>query len=215
MAVITTVSTANFGLPMGATQAYDCVISGSGLGSAFANGNYSVSFIPNVFTPVAWPTPGPPQTLQGTAPLTITGTTGSGVNPILITTFSGSVPSVGGPVMITGVQGNTAANGSWAATYVSPNSFSIPTTGNGTYSGGGVATVPTSQTFGGADFAQGIRSYNPPTGTGTSIGAACTAAMQALAFVAQQSGVAWMSAQTQASISFGLAAFLYKKAGGT
>lgn len=47
-------------------------------------------------------------------------------------------------VTITGVTGNTAANGTFTPTILSPTTFSIPATGNGTYAGGGIVT-PASQ----------------------------------------------------------------------
>ncbi len=49
----------------------------------------------------------------------------------------------GDVVKITGVQGNTAANGTWKITRLTPNKFLLQgSAGNGTYTGGGVATGP-------------------------------------------------------------------------
>lgn len=72
--------------------------------------------------------------------LSITGTTGNGVNPIVITSAAHGLVT-GNTVDITGVLGNTAANGTgWSVTRVSADTFSISATGNGTYISGGTIT---------------------------------------------------------------------------
>jgi hypothetical protein len=58
-------------------------------------------------------------------------------NPIVITTTSAHGLSTGNVAIISGVLGNTAANGTWPVTQISATQFSIPATGNGTYVSGG------------------------------------------------------------------------------
>lgn len=58
-------------------------------------------------------------------------------NPIVVTTTANHGVTTGQPVVISGVGGNTAANGSFVATYVSATTFSVPATGNGAYTSGG------------------------------------------------------------------------------
>lgn len=67
-------------------------------------------------------------------PLTITGATNA--NPIVITSVAhGRI--TGDYVTITGVVGNTAANGTWPIIKLSADTFSIPVAGNGAYVSGG------------------------------------------------------------------------------
>jgi len=65
----------------------------------------------------------------------ITGATNA--NPIVITSTAHGLTS-GDSVVISGVLGNTAANGTKTVTVVNANSFSIATAGNGAYTSGGV-----------------------------------------------------------------------------
>lgn len=76
------------------------------------------------------------------AAISITGTTGNLVSPIVITTATAHGYSSGDHVIITGVGGNTAANNTddnrvWIITVTDSTHFSIPKTGNGTYTSGG------------------------------------------------------------------------------
>jgi hypothetical protein len=58
--------------------------------------------------------------------------------PIVVTTTAAHGVTTGQPVTVSGVGGNTAANGSHTATYVSPTTFSLDgTTGNAPYTSGG------------------------------------------------------------------------------
>lgn len=67
-------------------------------------------------------------------PLTITGATNA--NPIVVTSVAhGRI--TGDLVTITGVVGNTAANGTWVITKLSADTFSIPVAGNSAYISGG------------------------------------------------------------------------------
>lgn len=59
------------------------------------------------------------------------------VNPIVVTTTASHGITTGQPVVISGVGGNLAANGSFVATYLSATTFSIPIAGNGAYTSGG------------------------------------------------------------------------------
>jgi hypothetical protein len=64
----------------------------------------------------------------------ITGATNA--NPIVITSAAHGL-STGMRVNITGVLGNTAANGTFTITKLTADTFSVPTTGNGAYTSGG------------------------------------------------------------------------------
>lgn len=69
-------------------------------------------------------------------------------SPIVITSGSTNVPQQYGPgvnpVTVQMVQGNTAANGTWAATNVNTtnNTFTLQSLGNGTYTSGGTWAEP-------------------------------------------------------------------------
>ena len=68
----------------------------------------------------------------------ITGATGAGVSPIVITTTSTTGLQTGQTVMISGVLGATAANGSWVITVLNSTTFQLNnSTGNATYTSGG------------------------------------------------------------------------------
>lgn len=67
-------------------------------------------------------------------PQTITSATGNAVNPVVCTLINHGL-SNGNLIEITGAAGNTALNGVWPATLIDANTFSLPTTGNGTYTG--------------------------------------------------------------------------------
>jgi hypothetical protein len=79
---------------------------------------------------------------------TVTLTTGTGLiqqatntSPIVITSAAHGLSS-GGTVTISGVLGNTAANGTWVITVVDANDFSLNgSVGNGTYTSGGTWTI--------------------------------------------------------------------------
>jgi hypothetical protein len=68
----------------------------------------------------------------------VSNVTGAGVSPIVITTTSTNALFTGQQVTISGVQGATAANGTYQITFISTTQFSLnSTTGNGAYTGGG------------------------------------------------------------------------------
>ena len=72
------------------------------------------------------------------AAATITGATNA--SPIVVTSAAHGLVT-GSQVTITGVTGNTAANGIWTVTVVDANRFSLnASTGSGSYSGGGMWT---------------------------------------------------------------------------
>ena len=78
-----------------------------------------------------------PDTVPGAA--TITGATN--VTNTVITTSGAHGFWVGMSVVIAGVLGNTAVNGTWPVTAVgSSTTFTIPAVGNGAYTSGGAAT---------------------------------------------------------------------------
>ncbi|MCX7420271.1 MAG: right-handed parallel beta-helix repeat-containing protein, partial [Planctomycetia bacterium] len=69
---------------------------------------------------------------------TVTATTGNGVTPIVITSPNHGLTS-GRRIVVSGVQGNTAANGAFTVNVIDANSFQlVGSTGNGVYTGGGV-----------------------------------------------------------------------------
>jgi hypothetical protein len=73
----------------------------------------------------------------------ITGTTGNGVSPIVVTS-NGHGLYDGYIVTITGVAGNTAANGTFSVTRINANTFSLDnSSGNGAWSSGGIITFYT------------------------------------------------------------------------
>lgn len=63
-------------------------------------------------------------------------TAASNATPIVVTS-AGHQVSTGQLVYISGVGGNTAANGTAVATFVDANRFSVPQAGNGAYTSGG------------------------------------------------------------------------------
>lgn len=69
------------------------------------------------------------------ASLTISSMSGAPTNPTLITTSTSHGLTTGDFVDVSGVDGNTAANGIWKATVTSPTQISIPVASNGTYAG--------------------------------------------------------------------------------
>lgn len=70
-------------------------------------------------------------------PATFAVSNASNTNPVTITTTGAHRLATGDRVVISGVGGNAASNGTWEVTKTGANTFTIPVTGNGTYSGGG------------------------------------------------------------------------------
>lgn len=64
----------------------------------------------------------------------------SNTNPIVITHDLPHGYTNGQTVFHRGIQGNTAANGTFTLTYLSPTTYSIPVAGNGSYLSGGIST---------------------------------------------------------------------------
>lgn len=92
------------------------------------------------------------KTIRVMAPLKVVVTGATNTNPITITTaviINGNPVALphlfqtGLSVTITGVTGNTAANTTQNITVTGANTFTIPVSGNGAYTGGGVATPNT------------------------------------------------------------------------
>jgi hypothetical protein len=68
-------------------------------------------------------------------------TAASNASPIAVTSTAHGL-TTGTAITISGVLGNTNANGSWIVTVVDPNTFTLNgSTGNGAYSGGGSWSV--------------------------------------------------------------------------
>jgi hypothetical protein len=66
-------------------------------------------------------------------------TAASMASPIQISTLAAHGLTTGAQVLITGAQGNTAANGLWTITVVGPNDFNLNgSTGNAAYTGGAI-----------------------------------------------------------------------------
>lgn len=76
-----------------------------------------------------------PANLSGTI------TNATNANPIVITTSAAHNLVTGDSVTISGVLGNTAANGTNVATVLTATTFSIPVAGNGAYTSGGTFTT--------------------------------------------------------------------------
>src|SRR5579864_7745651 len=71
----------------------------------------------------------------------VTGATNS--SPIVLGVTSTVGLAAGSIVSVAGVEGDTAANGTWQISDLTPNSVTLAgTTGNGNYTGGGAVTVP-------------------------------------------------------------------------
>lgn len=76
------------------------------------------------------------------SPTTLTVTGATNLSPITITTSANHGLRTGARVTITGVGGNTAANGIWIITYASDTTFTLNgSTGNGTYTTGGTVST--------------------------------------------------------------------------
>ncbi len=99
--------------------------------------------------------PATPQPIQSglnaaaAAGLTLRGpATGAGIAPIIITTTDPHNFLNGSPLTIAGVDGNTNANGRWAATVLTPTTVALyskageASTGNGAYTSGGTIREP-------------------------------------------------------------------------
>jgi hypothetical protein len=67
-------------------------------------------------------------------------TAATNVNPIQITSTAHGLVT-GSHVVIAGVLGNTAANGTWTVTVIDADNFTIPVAGNGAYTTGGTWTL--------------------------------------------------------------------------
>lgn len=77
-------------------------------------------------------------TTESTSSFTVSATTGNAVSPIQITTVATNALVTGQTVVINGVTGNTAANGTFTITVIDNTHFTLNgTTGNGSYTGGG------------------------------------------------------------------------------
>jgi len=72
--------------------------------------------------------------------LTVQSTSGTGTTPTTITTTTNHTLTSGQTVTLSGVTGNTAANGTFTATVTGPTTFTIPVTSSGTGSAGTVIT---------------------------------------------------------------------------
>jgi hypothetical protein len=89
----------------------------------------------------------------------ITGTTGAGV--LIQVTIVGHGYLTGDTTTISGVVGNTAANGTWTITYVDANTFSLNgSVGNGAYVSGGTSSNRTATIRSVSNLAQSVASYN-------------------------------------------------------
>jgi hypothetical protein len=67
---------------------------------------------------------------------TVQSTSGTGSNPTTITTTTNHTLTTGQTITLSGVTGNTAANGTWTITVTGSNTFTIPVTSSGTGSAG-------------------------------------------------------------------------------
>ena len=134
--VVTTTSTA--GLVNGATVfIHGANISGSA-GPNAANGYYTIGGLTATsFELLGTSGNGTWGSSPARASWQVTGLTGNGVTPIKITTATTAGLSNGQTVYITGVQGNTAANGFWTVSNLTATTFTLNgSTGNGTWTTG-------------------------------------------------------------------------------
>ncbi len=104
-------------------------------------------------------------------------TAASNAGPIVVTTSSAHGRATGDYVTVSGVLGNTAANGTWQITVISSTQFSLNgSVGNGAYTSGGIVNLAQAVPFQ-ADVA-GSSSTSAPgtitTTTTTNIGVTCT-----------------------------------------
>jgi hypothetical protein len=75
---------------------------------------------------------------ENTSAFTVSTTTGTGVSPIQVTTLASNSLVTGQTVVITGVVGNTNANGTFVVTVINNTNFTLTgTTGNANYVSGG------------------------------------------------------------------------------
>src|SRR5579864_4084150 len=80
--------------------------------------------------------------VNGTTPI-LTVTAASFANPIQITTSTPHGLQTNQQVGVTGVLGNTAANGGWTVTVINATNFQLNgAVGNAAYTSGGLITVP-------------------------------------------------------------------------
>ncbi len=106
----------------------------------------------------------------------ISNTTGAGTSPIVVTTTTTNALFTGQQVIISGVNGNTAANGTFQITVTSTTQFSLNnTTGNGAYTGGGTINLtahgmPTNFTEGSNVLAIGSDGYTAAQVSATTTG---------------------------------------------
>lgn len=125
----------------------------SGTNSHFAGSSAVQQWVPGVDT-TSWEFDVDHQYFRA-----VSTTTGNGVSPIEVTTTVNHQLKVGEEVFITGVTGNTAANGTWTVGSVAAaNTFTLSgSTGNGTYAGGGSVFYNSAKDYGtGGDRSQGI-----------------------------------------------------------
>ncbi|HTB10537.1 MAG TPA: glycosyl hydrolase family 28-related protein [Bryobacteraceae bacterium] len=99
----------------------------------------------------------------------VLGTTGAGVSPIVITSATPHNFMNGSPLTITGIEGNTNANGRWRATVLSSTTMALftetgePSVGNAAYMDGGTVTAPSAP---GLYFPAGTYNISTPLVTG-------------------------------------------------
>jgi hypothetical protein len=84
-------------------------------------------------------------------------------SPIVITTTTNNNFSTGQVVFISGVQGNTAANGTWTITVTSATTFSLNgSTGNAPYTSGGIVAAQYTSSTSSVELSLNIPSGNIP-----------------------------------------------------
>lgn len=92
---------------------------------------------------------------------TLTLTDATNASPIVVTCANHYL-ATGQTVTISGVTGNTAANGTYKVTDLTNNTFSLDgSTGNGAYVSGGSVVVPLKQEMGAGAFVTGLTNFIP------------------------------------------------------
>lgn len=135
--IVITAANHNFG------TGHRVVISGVN-GNTAANGTWTVTSIDKNTFSLDGSTGNAAYTSGGTARGPITPIVlATNASPIVITTSPGHFLQTGDIVEISGVGGNTAANGFWTVTRLAPNTFSLDgSTGNAAYTSGGFMIGP-------------------------------------------------------------------------
>ncbi len=130
-------------------------------------------------------------------------TAATNANPIAITTTNAHGMSSGDSAIISGVLGNTAANGQFVITSTGANTFTIPVTGNGAYTSGGIVE---GGNLGLVDSA--IQKWATPDGVTAVVQSATPISINVVATIYIPSTTGYSAAQVQQNASTAIATYL-------